>query len=426
MAFQQGLSGLNAASKSLEVIGNNVSNAGTAGFKQSHAQFADVYAASLSGGGGSQIGIGTRLARVSQQFTQGNISGTNNPLDMAINGDGFFRMTAGNGDIQYSRNGQFQLNKDGFIENANGSLLTGYGLAPNGQISNGAPEALQISTADLTPTPTSTYDLVLNLDSRTPPLVSANFNPNDPMTYHKSVPVPIYDSLGNAHLLQTYYVNKGPAAAGAGNSWDVYAMVTLNDGSTVPIGTPPTPPQVTQDPVGTLTFTTGGTPVTAPPPPAIAVTFPVPGAAAMTIDIRHGATTQFGSPMSVNSQAQNGYTSGSLTGFSVAGDGKLVGRYSNGKANVLGQVALVDFANPNGLQAIGNNAFIATSDSGVPLISTPGSSGLGALQASAIEESNVDLTAELVNMITAQRIYQANAQTIKTEDQIMQTLVNLR
>lgn len=425
MAFQQGLSGLNAASKSLEVVGNNVSNASTAGFKQSKAQFADVYAASLSGGGGSQIGIGTRLARVAQQFTQGNISGTNNPLDMAINGDGFFRMAAGNGDVQYSRNGQFQLNKDGQIENANGSLLTGYGIGPNGQVSNGAPAALQVSTADLQPTPTSTYDLVLNLDSRSKTLPTAGFDPNDPLTYHKSVPVPIYDSLGNAHLLQTYYVNKGPAAAGAGNDWDVYGMVTLNDGSTVPVGPPAAPPQVA-GPIGTLTFTTGGTPVTVPPPPAVLVNFAVPGAAPMTIDIRHGATTQFGSPMSVNSQAQNGYTSGSLTGFSVAGDGKLVGRYSNGKANVLGQVALVDFANPNGLQAIGNNAFIATSDSGVPLIATPGTSGMGALQSSAIEESNVDLTAELVSMITAQRVYQANAQTIKTEDQIMQTLVNLR
>jgi flagellar hook protein FlgE len=426
MAFQQGLSGLNAASKSLEVIGNNVSNAGTAGFKQSHAQFADVYAASLSGGGGSQIGIGTRLARVAQQFTQGNISGTNNPLDMAINGDGFFRLTSSNGDTTYSRNGQFLLNKDGYIENANGSLLTGFGLAPNGQISNGAPAAMQVNTADLSPVATSTYDLVLNLDSRVATLNTNNFNPNDSMTYHKSVPVPIYDSLGNAHMLQTYYVNTGPASAGAGNSWDVYAMVTLNDGTTVPVGTPPTPPHSFADPIGTLTFTTGGTPVTTPPPPAISLNFAVPGADPMTVDVRHGATTQFGSAMSVNSQAQNGYTSGSLTGFSVAGDGKLVGRYSNGKANVLGQVALVDFANPNGLQAIGNNAFIATSDSGVPLIGTPGSSGMGALQSSAIEESNVDLTAELVSMITAQRVYQANAQTIKTEDQIMQTLVNLR
>ena len=144
----------------------------------------------------------------------------------------------------------------------------------------------------------------------------------------------------------------------------------------------------------------------------------------MTVD--YAGTTQFGSAFSVNSQQQDGYTSGSLTGFNLSPDGKIVGRYTNGKANVLGQIALASFANSNGLQALGNNAFVETSTSGVPLVATPGSSGLGAVQSSAVEDSNVDLTAELVNMITAQRIYQANAQTIKTEDQIMQTLVNLR
>jgi flagellar hook protein FlgE len=420
MAFQQGLSGLNAASKSLEVIGNNVSNAGTAGFKQSQAQFADVYAASLSGGGGSQIGIGTRLARVAQQFTQGNISGTSNPLDMAINGDGFFRMSNG-GDITYTRNGQFQLNKNGSIENASGALLTGYPVGPNGAISNGAAAPIVISNADLAPTPTSTYDLVLNLDSRSTALVSSNFDPNNPATYHKSVPVPIYDSLGNSHLLQTFYVNKGPVP-GPGNSWDVYASVTLSNGTTQVLGAPPIPP-LNANPIGTLNFSNSGVMTPAAP---LTVNFTPPSAAPMSIAMSHGSTTQFGSSMSVNSQQQNGYTSGSLTGFTIAADGKFIGRYSNGKANVLGQVALVDFANPNGLQALGNNAFVETSLSGVPLISAPGSSGMGALQSSAVEESNVDLTKELVNMITAQRVYQANAQTIKTEDQIMQTLVNLR
>jgi flagellar hook protein FlgE len=424
MAFQQGLSGLNAASKNLEVIGNNVSNSGTVGFKQSQAQFADVYAASLSGGGSTQIGIGTRLARVAQQFTQGNISGSNNPLDMAINGGGFFRMSAPNGDITYTRNGQFQLNKDGFVENASGAMLTGYPVTGAGGISTGAPVPIAISTADLAPVPTSTYDLTLNLDSRSPALNTNNFDPNNPATYQKSVPVPIYDSLGNSHLLQTYYVNTGPVAPpGSGNSWDVYASITLSNGTTMQLGTPPTAPHLNADPIGSLNFNTSGVMAAAPP---IMVNFTPPSAGAMSIAVGHGSTTQFGSAMSVNSQQQNGYTSGSLTGFTVASDGKFIGRYSNGKANVLGQVALVNFANPNGLQAMGNNAFVETSDSGVPLIATPGSSGMGVVQSSAVEDSNVDLTAELVNMITAQRVYQANAQTIKTEDQIMQTLVNLR
>jgi flagellar hook protein FlgE len=425
MAFQQGLSGLNAAAKNLEVIGNNVSNAGTVGFKQSKAQFADVYAASLSGGGSSQIGIGTRLARVAQQFTQGNITGSNNPLDMAINGSGFFRMSSG-GDVTYTRNGQFQLNKDGYIENSNGAQLTGYPVGPNGIVSNGAPAPLFISSANLPPVATTTYELEANLDTNSTPLATAAFDPNNPNTYHKSFPVPLYDSLGNTHMLQTYYVNKGPAGPGLGNDWDVYATVTLSTGATQIVGAPPLPappgpPPYT--PIGTLNFSTGGTMAGGLP---FTVGFTPPGATAMSVAVTHMGTTQHAGNYDIGAQRQNGYGAGALTGFSVSDDGNVVGRYSNGKASVLGQVALVDFANPNGLQAMGNNLFTETSTSGVPLISAPGSSGMGLIQSSAVEDSNVDLTAELVNMITAQRIYQANAQTIKTEDQIMQTLVNLR
>ena len=421
MGFQQGLSGLNAAGKNLEVIGNNVANASTVGFKESQAQFADVYANSLAGGGGAQIGIGTQLARVQQEFSQGNITSSNNPMDIAINGKGFFRISNA-GDITYTRNGQFQLDKNGNIANASGALLTGYAIGPTGVLSGGAPQPLAINTADLAPTATTTYNLTMNLDSRSPVLVSSNFDPNNAATYNKSVAVPIYDSLGNSAMLQTFYVNKGPVP-GPGNSWDVYGQVTLTNGTTMLLGTPPTAPNLNADPIGTLAFSTSGLMAAAP---AMTINFTPPGAAAMSINISHNSTTQFGSAMSVTAQNQNGYTSGSLTGFNFADDGTIMGRYSNGKTNVLGQVALVNFANPNGLQNMGGNQFSETSDSGVPLIGAPGSSGLGVLQASATEDSNVDLTAELVNMITAQRVYQANAQTIKTEDQIMQTLVNLR
>lgn len=425
MAFQQGLSGLNAASKNLEVIGNNVSNAGTVGFKQSKAQFADVYAASLGGGGASQVGIGTRLATVAQQFTQGNISGSGGPFHMAINGGGFFRVSSG-GDITYTRDGQFEKNKDGFIENASGGLLTGYPVGPNGIIANGVPQPLYISSANMPPSATTTYDLGVNLDANSTPKATAAFDPNNPNTYHKSFPVPVYDSLGNVHTLQTYYVNTGPAGPGLGNNWDVYATVTLANGQTQIIGEPPLPappgpPPFT--PIGTLNFSTSGT--MAPGLP-FTVAFTPPGAAPMSIAVGHLGTTQHEGDYDVNEQRQNGYGAGSLTGFSVGEDGNVIGRYSNGKANVLGQVALANFANPNGLEAIGNNQFVETSTSGVPLIGAPGSSGMGPIQSFAVEDSNVDLTAELVNMITAQRIYQANAQTIKTEDQIMQTLVNLR
>lgn len=426
MAFQQGLSGLNAASKTMETIGNNVANAGTVGFKKSQAQFADVYASSLIGSGASPIGIGTKLARVSQQFTQANITGTNNPLDIAINGDGFFRLS-NDGAISYSRNGQFQLNKNGNIENANGAILTGYPAGPNGTISNGAPAPLTITNTALSPQPTTTYDVNLNLDSgkpvllRPPALGGVTFDHTDPTTYSNQTSVGVYDSLGNSHVLSTFYVNRGPIAplaAGQGNTWDVYATL---DGT--PIGyTPPAAPVA----LSSITFSTGGVAMSYVPAVPTATATLTNGASPLNVDVDFSGTTQYALEFGVRDQTQNGYTAGNLVSFNLSSDGKIVGSYTNGQTNVLGQVALARFANPNGLMSEGDNAWAETAVSGPPVVSTPGNSGLGAVQSSAVEESNVDLTAELVSMITAQRIYQANAQTIKTEDQIMQTLVNLR
>lgn len=416
MAFQQGLSGLNAASKTMETIGNNVANAGTVGFKKSQAQFADVYASSLIGSGASPIGIGSKLARVSQQFSQANISGTSNPLDIAINGDGFFRMSTG-GAITYTRNGQFLLNKDGNIENANGAVLTGYPVDANGEISNGAPAPLRITNTALAPKPTDDYDVNLNLDSGKP-IIAAVFDPADPATYTNQTSVGVYDSLGNSHVLSTFYVNRGPAAPGAGNTWDVYATC---DG--VPVGyTPPAAPV----PLSSITFSTGGVASPVPPPVTANITLTNGATSPQAISVNFAGTTQYALDFGVRDQTQNGYTAGNLVSFNLSPDGKIVGSYTNGQTNVLGQVALASFANPNGLTPQGDNQWVETSVSGPPLVSTPGNSGMGAVQSSAVEESNVDLTAELVAMITAQRIYQANAQTIKTEDQIMQTLVNLR
>ena len=422
MAFQQGLSGLNAASKTMETIGNNVANAGTVGFKKSQAQFADVYASSLIGSGASPIGIGTKLARVSQQFTQANITGTNNPLDIAINGDGFFRLS-NNGAITYSRNGQFQLNKNGNIENATGGLLTGYPVDANGNISNGAPTALRITNTALAPKATDRYNVNLNLDSGKPVILAppavggVAFDPTDPTTYSNQTSVGVYDSLGNSHVLSTFYVNRGPAAPGAGNTWDVYATV---DGT--PIGyVPPAAPV----PLTSITFSTGGVALATPVVTAN-LTLTNGATSPQPVSIDFSGTTQYALEFGVRDQNQNGYTAGNLVSFNLSPDGKIVGSYTNGQTYTLGQVALARFPNPNGLLAKGDNAWEETAVSGPPVVSSPGNSGLGVVQSSAVEESNVDLTAELVSMITAQRIYQANAQTIKTEDQIMQTLVNLR
>lgn len=416
MSFQQGLSGLNAASKQLEVIGNNVSNANTVGFKQARAEFADVYANSLTGTGGSQIGIGTQISTVAQQFTQGNITGTNNSLDIAINGGGFFRMT-NNGTVTYTRNGQFQLDKFGYIVDSSSKRLTGYSADTAGNLLTGAAVDLRISTADIQPEATTAIEGTINLDSRNNPLPAVPaFDPTDPTTYNNSTAVTVFDSLGNSHTLQNFFRKT------AANTWNVYTTV---DG----VSTPALPGTT-----AVMTFTgTGISPTIVPALPSVTftplntATPPVAnGASNVTTTLDYSASTQFGSNFSINSLSQDGFTSGRLAGFNTSSNGTIVGRYTNGQSRALGQVVLANFTNPNGLQSLGGNAWSESSSSGNALVGAPGSGLLGVLQSSAVEDSNVDLTAELVNMITAQRVYQANAQTIKTQDQVLQTLVNLR
>jgi len=405
MSFQQGLSGLNAASKNLEVIGNNVANASTVGFKQSQAVFADVYARSLGGGSGSQIGIGTKMTQVAQQFTQGNISSSNNPLDISINGDGFFRME-NNGVVSYTRNGQFQMDKAGYIVNASGARLTGYPVDTNGQISGGQPTEININTADLAPQATTSAELVINLDSRNEVPTNTPFVATDSLSYNYTTSMPVYDSLGNMHSLQTYYAKTG------NGTWNVYASLngqTLNAGGNI----------------AQLQFNADGE-LQAPTAPFAIALDPGNGTGVMNVDLDYRTSTQFGSTSGVTKLLPDGYAPGRLAGFAVGNDGTILGRYTNGESAVLGRVALATFTNPNGLEPLGDNNWAETSASGAPMVGSPGSGTLGLLRANTVEESNVDLTAELVKMITAQRNYQANAQTIKTQDQAMQTLVNMR
>lgn len=423
MAFDQGLSGLNAASTQLNVIGNNIANAGTVGYKASSTQFADVYANSLGGGGASPVGIGVTASSISQQFTQGTISTDNNPLDIAINGSGFFQLNTG-GATSYTRTGQFHLDANGAIVNANGGHLQGYNANTNGLLNTGVTSDLVINSANLPPKPTSTIATVLNLNSTSAalPVATSTFNSADPATFNYSSSVTIYDSLGNSHALQTYYVNQGVPAGGGEDTWDVYATV---DGKG--IGTAGTP-------AATLSFTTGGAldPVTTLP--VSTPLFTVPLSVTMTngatspqpVTIAFAGTTQYGTTSGVNAQTQNGYASGELSQFSAGATGIITGTYTNGQTQTLGQIIMNNFVNPGGLQSAGNNGWYASAASGSPLLSTPGTGGLGTLQSSAVENSTTDLTSELVNMITAQQNYQANAQTIKTENQITQTLVTLR
>jgi flagellar hook protein FlgE len=405
MSFQQGLSGLFAAARNLDVIGNNVANANTVGFKGGNAVFADVYANSLAGAGQTAAGIGVAVAGIQQSFVQGNISTTSNPLDIAINGGGFFRMDT-NGTINYSRNGQFHLDKDGYIVNVNGAKATGYGVDANGNIliSNAGP--LQVSLAQLQASATAGANIGLNLDAREGVIATA-FNATDPTTYNKATSMSVYDSLGNPHSFNTYYVKT------AANVWSVYGAV---DGTALPSS------------IGQLTFKTDGTLDTTATPLPFSISVPLTNGATTPFNytLDYNGATQFGSQFAVNTLQQDGYSSGQITGYAIGEDGIIKGRYSNGQTRTLGQFQLVNFPNPTGLQPLGNNAWAETASSGQPVPGTPGAGNLGVVQSGAVEESNVDLTQELVDMITAQRVYQANAQTIKTQDAVMNTLVNLR
>ncbi len=412
MSFQQGLSGLNASSKALDVISNNVANSNTVGFKQSEAHFSDVYAASLSRTGDNQVGIGTMVSSISQVFTQGNVTVTDNPLDVAINGNGFFRMSQ-NGTISYTRNGQFDVDKNGYIVNDQGLRLTGYPADSSGTILSASPTDLTVDTSDLTPTATSTASVGLNLDSRESAPSNSPFSMTDPKSYTSSTALTVYDSLGNAHTSTMYFVKSATAG-----QWDMYTSL---DGGAVGAAT-----SLTFSSSGALSAVSQGG--VAVPNDAIPQSVTVSTGAVSPLDFTmdFSKTTQFGSSFGVNLMSQNGFSAGRLSGLNIDEDGIVQARYSNGQSRNLGQVALANFTAPNGLVSLGNNQWAESSESGPPLVGKPGTSSLGVLQSSAVEESNVDLTEQLVDMITVQRVYQANAQSIKTEDQIMQTLVNLR
>jgi flagellar hook protein FlgE len=525
MAFNTSISGLNAASADLNVVGNNIANSGTAGFKSSRTEFSDVYPVGNVGSGSITIGSGVSIGAVAQQFTQGNISFTNNALDLAVSGQGFFRMSD-NGAVNYTRAGAFHLDGQGYISNTKGNHLTGY-QAVNGVIT-GALGDMQISTADLTPLATSTMNVGINLNAAsglplaptptssltlagagvlntasspqsTPAFtvydangtaigtaqlqftwsgagnvwgvtmigtggtstttnittgvtgatsitwdpdgagaqpaapVSFNvaglttnvgagalaltatqvgggaqgaFNPNNPLSYNNATSTTIYDSLGNTHLASMYYVRTAPLS---GNSWDAYLYV---DGTAVGAANP-----LTFGPTGALT--SGGV------IPGLTYV-PVNGASPIVISMDYSVSTQFGSPFGVNSLSQNGYTTGRLSGVEVDADGVLIGRYTNGQTLAQGQVVLANFSNVQGLQPLGDTSWGETSTSGAALVGAPKTASLGAVQSGGLEDSNVNLTEQLVKLIVAQRNFQANAQSITAENTITQTIINIR
>jgi flagellar hook protein FlgE len=492
MGFGQSLSGLNAAAQNLDIIGNNIANSSTVGFKSASASFSDVYA-------NSKIGLGVQVTGVHQRFSVGNVRITGGQLDLAIDGEqGLFRLQNASGEIFYSRNGEFFADKNNYIVNAQGQRLTGYAGAsnvtalgplrvPTGNIAPSPTDAATtkanfdanasvISEVDIpevlgsvtltslttgnqepaasyrvsstgtitwvdaagqtiAPPPDGTYtsgnDVRVQLaggqivagsfDSKAPnvsysPAVTGRpFSPTDPKSYTDALPIPAYDSLGNLHQLTQYFV-KREGATGTQSSWDVHYTL---DG--VPVDAPAGggPLKMIFDSAGRMISATETT---------IVVNAPgVPGAPAEPLAIRldYAGSTQFGGPFTP-SFTQTGFPTGEYAGLSVSATGDVIANYTNGETQVVGAVALADFRNMQGLKAVGGNAWVETSESGMAIMGRPGANGMATLKGMALEESNVDMSQELVNMIVAQRTYQANAQTIKTQDQVLQTLITMR
>ena len=418
MPFRSALSGINAAAQDLRVIGNNVSNASTTGFKQSRAEFADVYAAS-DGAASNAIGAGVRLSSVSQQFGQGNIEFTDNKLDLAVNGRGFFVLDD-NGSRAYTRSGSFKVDRDGYVVNASSDKLVVNNADETGEIS-GAVGPLRLDRSNIIPKPTTRVDVGVNLDSSSTPPSTLPFNPAVPASFTHSTSLTVYDSLGAPHLSTMYYIKDAEP-----NSWTTHLFI---DGKDAKGGQQPpfSGDKLVFNGAGGLESINGA----ATPPGELEYNGVVldPGAEPTDITLNLLSTTpitQFGTRFSVSALTQNGYTSGRLSGIDIDDSGIIRARYSNGQTRTLGQVSLADFSNPQGLRQLGDTNWAESFASGVPLLGTPGSGSLGQLQSGALEASNVDLTGQLVNMIKAQRNFQANAQVITTADTVTQTIINIR
>jgi flagellar hook protein FlgE len=412
MAFETAISGLNAATTQLDIASNNIANVNTNGFKQSRAEFSDIFTGSNLGVSSLAVSRGVRTAAINQQFDQGNIKSTNNNFDLALSGGGFFMLDDDGGRI-YSRAGAFGVDRSGFVTNSAGQKLMAFSVDAAG-LAAGTPTPLQIDTSDVAPLATSRVDVGVNLRAAAP-IITLPFDPTVAGSYTNSSSMTFYDSLGNSHDGVLYFVKTGA---------NVYETHLLMDGM-----------ELTPSAGGTITFGTDGkiaTPATGQVAynAASAPTFPsLGGAKPLTVTLNYAGgtpTTQYGDTYSVNALDQDGYTTGRLASINIDDTGRVFARYTNGQSRLQGQLALANFANVQGLRQAGNNGWIETFSSGIPLVGIGGSARLGTVQSGALEDSNVNLTEELVKLIMAQRNFQANAQVIQTEDRVTQTLMNMR
>ena len=410
-SFSIALSGLTAASSDLNVTANNVANANTVGFKSSRAEFADVYASGSANLNTSTSGEGVRVDANAQQFAQGNITTTQGNLDLAVSGNGFFTIKDASG-TEYSRNGQFSEDKNGNVVNATGQFLQVYPPTANGAFNTGATTNLNLNSAQSAPAATTTAAVTLNLPagSTVPADYPANgFVATDPATYNQSTSTTVYDSLGEAHTATLFFTQGATTATTS--TWNVNMTV---DGQTV-TATP-----------ATLTFGSDGA-ITPAGSGAIAFTgyTPTDGASPLAMNFNFGTSTQYGGNFGVTAITQDGYATGQLSTVNIDPSGIVSAVYTNGRSTQLGQLAMANFPDPQGLQQLGNTNWAQTYKSGTVVSGTAGGAGFGTIQSGALESSNVDLTTELVNMITAQRAFQANAQVVTTSNQLSQTVINI-
>lgn len=400
MGFSQGLSGLNAASQALDVVGNNIANSQTVGFKSGSITFGDVFA-------GSQVGMGVQVLGVNQNFGDGILSQGNSNLSMGIQGNGFFRLTDAAGKIFYSRNGEFTKDADGFITN-NGLYLTGYqatGTPPS--IQPGSPLGpIQIPDTQMPAKASTSGSLQGNLNSSDDNKVLADFDASDASTYNFASVVEAYDSLGNKHTVDVYYIKT------ADNQWTVKTRDTSAPGN----------PEFQET---TLQFNSAGELISTPAEVDI-IGAAFKGGDPLNFKLDLSGMTQQASDTAMEPAKTDGYEPGKQNGYTVGDNGQIIASYSNGQQQLIGQVVLSNFTNPGGLASQGNNTWSATPESGQATNGLSGTGNLGKLHGSVLEASNVDLGKEMVNMIVYQRNYQSNSQTIKTQSELLQTLSTLR
>ena len=432
MSFRTSLSGLDASATDLSVIGNNIANASTNGFKESRTEFADVFATSFTGVSGNSPGSGVRVSSVSQQFGQGNVEFTSSNLDLAVNGEGFFVLDDA-GTNAYTRAGSFTTDKDGFVVDSSGRQLQTFPANANGTFNTGTLASLQLSTGDSAPSASTTVTPVLNLNAQqvTPsgyggasPINPALFDVTDADTYNHSTSTTVFDSLGNDFPATMYYVASDPST----NEWQVHTYVddtqlSLNGGVDDFF-------TMTFDGLGSfsdISIDNGGAPI-------VITNGDVPfdnlalgnGATDLALTFDYSDTTQYGGDFAVNSLSQDGFASGRLSGISIDESGIVSATFTNGQSTELGQVALATFPNTKGLRQLGDTSWAETFGAGDRIIGSAGTAGFGSLQSGALEASNVDIATQLVSLITAQRNFQANAQAISTENEIQTAIINIR